>query len=136
MVVFEAGRPVRCKAIFESGAHGTAPAGRACRDQFIAAKRGEDAETIARHRRAALHVQQCGVPGPADLAGEQADAIRFCARGEQWIDETDAGVAQIRSIALTFQAENKLIDLPAVAELSAEDASGPAGAPVRDAGLT
>ena len=46
----------------------------------------EDAKAVARHRRAALYVQQRCVPGVADLAGKEADAIGLGARGEQRID--------------------------------------------------
>jgi hypothetical protein len=51
---------------------------------------------------------------------------------EQWIDEADARVAEIGPIALSFQAEDKLIGLPTVAELSAEDASRPIAAAVSE----
>ena len=90
VVVFNAGRPVRSEAILESDPHGGAPAGRACREKFNLAKRGQYAEIIARHRRAALQVQQCRVPGPTDLAGEKADGIGLCASREEGIEKADA----------------------------------------------
>src|SRR3954470_7135792 len=73
VVVFDAGRPIRCEAVLPSDAHGATPAGRACRGEFKAGKRVEYAKTIARHRRAALHVEQGRVPRITDLAGEKAD---------------------------------------------------------------
>ena len=50
----------------------------------------EDAKAVACHRRAALYVQQRCVPGVADLAGKEADAIGFGASGERRIDQADA----------------------------------------------
>src|SRR6476620_508133 len=114
VIVFKTGRPIRSEAPLPSDAHGTTPAGRACRGQFIAGKRAKYAETIARHRPAALHIEQRRVPSPTDLAGEKADAISFRAGREGWIDNTDARVAEVRPIALTFQTKNPLPDLPAI----------------------
>src|SRR3954451_23028084 len=132
MVVFNAGRPVRCEAVLPAHPHGTTPAGRACRGQFNAGRRGEDAETVVRHRRAALEVKQRGVPGVADLAGEQADAISFCLGREQWIDKAETRVAEVCPITLSFQAKNPLTGLPTVAELAAHHASGPIAAAVSE----
>ena len=42
----------------------------------------EDAKAVARHRRAALYVKQRCIPGVADLAGKEADAIGLGASGE------------------------------------------------------
>ena len=42
----------------------------------------EDAKAVARHRRTALYVEQRLIPGVADLAGKEADAIGFGASGE------------------------------------------------------
>ena len=83
VVVFHTERPIRCEAILKSDAHGAAPAGRAGRGQFSAENVLEDAKAVARHRRAALYVKQRLIPGVADLAGKQADAIGLGARGEQ-----------------------------------------------------
>ena len=77
MVVFDTHGPIRREAILNFDTHGATPAGRACRGKFKAGKGVEDAEPIAGHRRAALEVEQRRVPGVADLAGEQADAIGF-----------------------------------------------------------
>ena len=83
VVVFNTERPVRRKAILKSNTHDAAPAGRACRGQFNAGKRVEDAEAVACHRRAALYVKQRCIPGVADLAGKEADGIGLGASGEQ-----------------------------------------------------
>src|SRR6185436_11708709 len=98
MVVFNAERPVRCKAVLKSNAHGATPAGRTCRRQFKIVKRREDAKAVAGHRRATLYVEQRCVPGVADLARKEADAIGLGAKGEPRIEEADALVAEIRPI--------------------------------------
>ena len=129
MVVFNTERPVRCEAVLETNADGGAPAGRACRGQFSAeVKVVEDAKAVACHCRAALYVEQRLIPGVADLAGEEADAIGRGARGERRIDEADALVAEIRPIALGFHAKHPLIGLPAIADLAADEATGPLAA--------
>src|ERR1700730_13910492 len=86
VVVFKTDRPVRCKAVLGSDAHGRTPAGRACGGHTHVSGRGKNVETIARHRRAALQVEQCRVPGITDLAGEKAQAINSRACHERRID--------------------------------------------------
>jgi hypothetical protein len=66
------------------------------------------------------------------LAGEEAYAINSCAGRECRIDQADLSIAEIRPIALAFEAENKLAGLPTVTELPADDASGPITASARD----
>ena len=44
------------------------------------------------------------------------------------IDQADALVAEIRPIALGFQAKHPLAGLPAITELAADDATGPIAA--------
>src|SRR6478736_9090499 len=132
MVVFDTHGPIRREAILDSDTHGATPAGRACRGKFKAGKGVEDAEPIAGHRRAALEVEQRRVPGVADLAGEQADAIGFGAGRESRVDQADARVAEIRPIALSFQTEHPVAGLPAVADLAAGDASGSIAATVSE----
>ena len=63
------------EAVLKSNTDGGAPAGRVCRGQFSAENVLEDAKAVARHRRAALYVKQRLIPGVADLAGKEADAI-------------------------------------------------------------
>ena len=92
----------------------------------------EDAKAGVCHRRAALDVKQRGVPCIADLAGEKADATGFGASGERRIDEAEALVAEIRPIALSFQAKHPLAGLPAITELAADEASGPIAAALSD----
>ncbi len=128
MVVLNTERPVRCKAVFKSNTHGATPAGRACRGQFNAGNVIEDAKAVACHCGAALYVQQRCIPGVADLAGKEADAIGFGASGERRIDQADARVVEIRPIALGFQAKHPLIGLPAITDLAAEEAPGPPAA--------
>jgi hypothetical protein len=89
-------------------------------------------KTMARHRRTALDVEQRRVPGVTDLAGEVTYAVSFRASREQWIDDADARVAEIGPVALSFQAKHPLTGLPTVAELSADDASGPFAATVNE----
>ena len=128
VVVFNTERPVRCKAVLKSDTDGGTPAGRACRGQFSAENVLEDAKAVACHRRAALYVEQRLIPGVADLAGKEADAIGFGARGEPRIDEADALAAEIRPIALGFQAKHPLTGLPTIADLAADEATGPLAA--------
>src|SRR6185295_8292612 len=103
VVVFDTEGPVRCEAVLKSNTDGTAPTGRTGRRQFNVVKRSEDAIAVAGHRRAALYVEQSCVPGVADLACKEADAIGFGARGEQGIEQANPLVAEIRPIALGFQ---------------------------------
>src|SRR3984893_13338590 len=132
VIVFNTGGPIRCEAILPSNTHGATPAGRACRGQFNAGKVIEDAKAVARHCRAALEVKQRGVPCITDLAGEKADAIGFGASRERRIEEADSLVAEIRPIALGFQAKHPLVGLPAITELAAEEASGSIAAALSD----
>ena len=44
------------------------------------------------------------------------------------IDEADALVAEIRPITLCFQAKHPLAGLPAITDLTADDATGPIAA--------
>ena len=104
VIVFNAGGPIRCEAILPSNTHGATPAGRACRGQFNATGGIEDTKAGVRHRRAALEVKQRGVPCITDLAGEKADATGLGAGRERRIEEAEALVAEIRPIALSFQA--------------------------------
>ena len=48
------------------------------------------------------------------------------------IDEADALVAEIRPIALSFQAKHPLAGLPAITDLAADEASGPIAAALSD----
>src|SRR6185295_9015972 len=117
VVVFDTERPVRCEAVLKSDAYGAAPAGRAGRGQFNAAKRFKNAKAVARHRRTALYVEQRLIPGVADLAGEEADTIGLGACGDEAPSEggkliekrAEARVAEIRPIALCFQAKHPLV---------------------------
>jgi len=101
VVVFETGRPIRTEAIFD--ADRAAPAGRTRRGHADAGR--EYVETIARHRRAALQVQQRRVPGVTDLAGHQAYAVNLGGCREGRIDNADMRSSEIRPIALTFQSQ-------------------------------
>ena len=92
----------------------------------------EDAKAVACHRRAALYVEQRCIPGVADLAGKEADAIGLGASGERRIEQADALVAEIRPIALGFQAKHPLTGLPAITDLAADEAPGPLAAAVSD----
>ena len=46
--------------------------------------------------------------------------------------QADARVAEIRPIALCFHAKHPLVGLPTVADLAADDTSGPRGAAVSE----
>src|SRR5215471_2366222 len=98
MVVFKTDRPIRREAILETDTDGTTPARRTNRSQTDARQRREDIETIARHRRAALEVQERRIPGVTDLAGDEADAVNPGALREGWIDHADARRIEIRPI--------------------------------------
>src|SRR6478735_10515896 len=141
VVVFNTKRPVRCEAVLKSNTGGAAPAGRAGRGQFNAGNRFEDAKAVAGHRRTALYVEQRLIPSVADLAGKEADAIGFGASGDRAHSEggkciekrAEARVAEIRPIALCFHAKHPLTGLPTVADLTADETSGPRGAAVSEA---
>ena len=122
MIVLNTERPVWCEAVLKSNTDSAAPAGRACRGQFSAENVLQDAKTIARHRRAALYVKQRLIPGVADLAGKETDAIGFGTRGEQRIDHADALAAEIRPIALGFHAKHPLTGLPTITDLATDKA--------------
>ena len=83
MIVLNTERPVWCEAVFKSNTDSAAPASRACRGQFSAENVLKDAKTVARHRRAAFYVKQRLIPGVADLAGKEADAIGLGASGDR-----------------------------------------------------
>src|SRR6185312_5051012 len=125
MVVFNTQSPIRREAIFESDTYRPTPARRTERGQFCARRRVKYAKAIACHRSAALDIQQRRVPGIADLAGEKTDAIRLRARREGWSEKADARVAQIRPVALSFQAVHPVAGLPTIADLATGKASGP-----------
>ena len=98
-------------------------------------KCSEEAVAIARHRRAALYVKQRCIPSVADLAGEEADTIGRGASGEKGGKgslKADALPAEIRPIALRFQAKHPLTGLPTITDLAADDAPGPLAAAVSD----
>src|SRR5215218_7055033 len=124
VVVFDTCRPVRSKAVFETGADGAAPTRCTCRGKHNVADRGPQGVAVAGDWRAALHVKQRRIPGPADLSCEEADAVGPCTRGECRIEDAYPRVAEVRPITLSFQAEHKLIGLPSVADLSAEQSAG------------
>src|ERR1700726_896480 len=63
VVVLQPDRPVRCEAVLASDTHDPAPAGRASGSHTHVSGRGKNVKTVACHRRAALHVEQCRVPG-------------------------------------------------------------------------
>jgi hypothetical protein len=43
---------------------------------------------------------------------------------KQWVEKAGVRAAEVRPVALTFQTENSLTHLPAVAELATNQASG------------
>ena len=133
VVVFNTERPVRCEAVLETNTDGGAPAGRAGRGQVKIEKVIVDGKAVVRHRRTALYVEQRLIPSVADLAGKEADAIGRGARGEQERRIAEhARAAEIRPIALGFHAKHPLVGLPTVADLAADDTSGPRGAAVTE----
>ena len=80
---------------------------------------------IAGYSRTALDVEQRRIPRrPTDLAREKADAVSLHAGRERRVEQADARVAEVGPIALCFQSEHKLIGLPAIPDLPAEQASG------------
>src|SRR6185312_7539052 len=124
MVVFSAERAVRGISVLKSDTQGAAPARRSCRDQTDARGVVEYGEAIVGHRRAAFDVEQCRIPSPTDLAREKADGISFHVGRERRVEHADASPAEVRPIALCFQSEHKLVGLPAIPDLPAEEASG------------
>jgi hypothetical protein len=88
---------------------------------------GVDEELIVRHRRAALHVPEPRIPGETELAREEAQAINFAAKRQSWIESADTRPVEIRPIALGLHTDHKMIvrQLPAIADLAADDAAGP-----------
>src|SRR4051812_31454127 len=75
VIVFEGGRPVRSKAVFEADANRAAPTGFVDAAGEGAGRVGEGAIAIPGNGGTALDVEQGAVEGPADLTGEQAKCI-------------------------------------------------------------
>jgi hypothetical protein len=73
---------------------------------------------------AALHVDQDAVPGIADLAGEQTEAVDLAGVGLAGEQETGAAAFEIRPVALRFQAEDQRRHLPAIADLATDRSAG------------
>ena len=115
VIVFDRGRPVRREGKFNAGADRAAPT-------VIADEVAIRAPLLARYRcdrrdgRAALEIQQRGVPGVTDLAGEQAEAsiASVGIAGVGCVAAPQAG-----PVALGFETEHPGSRLPAIAELSA-----------------
>ena len=59
-----------------------------------ASNRGGLQKTVARRRRAALHIQQRCVPGVTDLTGEKAQAGDLGRIGEKRVDKADVRTAE------------------------------------------
>src|SRR6202046_4255040 len=74
MVVFNGHRPARGKAVFNTDTHGATPAVVAGRRRDNRAA-GEDVIAIGDDGRAALYIEQGGVPGITYLAGEQTERV-------------------------------------------------------------
>jgi hypothetical protein len=64
----------------------------------------EDAKEVLVTAAPPFYLQERGVPGVADLAGKEADAIGLDAGGERRIKQADARVTEVRPIALSFQS--------------------------------
>src|SRR4051812_10267415 len=124
MVVFDTERPIRCEAVLPAHAKGAAPTRVTCRCQADPGDVVEYIESVARHGGAALHVKQRGIPRPAELRREESDGVNLTGCRNQRVDQTDARILDFCPISLRFQAEHKLIGLPAVADLSASEAPG------------
>src|SRR6476659_7620601 len=69
VVVFNAGGPIRCKAVLKTNADHAAPTGPLCLSET--AQRIEDVESLVCHRRAALDIKQGIVPSVTNLAREE-----------------------------------------------------------------
>src|ERR1700750_612650 len=125
VVVFDGDRPVRRKAEFYPGACHTAPPGVA---RLIVHDTGcgeEGGVFVVGDGGTALYIQQNIVPGVADLAGEKADGIDLGLVG----GGNDSRQAPIRSlqvspVTLGFDPEHPAGGLPAITELSANEAPG------------
>src|SRR5262249_33996458 len=123
-VVFEADRPVRRETDFDACADRATPAGVVDGvDQHSG--RSEGPKAIADDGRAALHITEPVVPGPADLAGQQAERIdpgligetSNCERGAS--QQVDVAALEVGPVALAFEAEPPVLHLPAIADLAA-----------------
>src|SRR5579872_1622961 len=75
VIVLEAERPARSKGIFEADTDRGTPAGFVGRIDPSADTCRNGGVLVVGYRGAALHVEQCAVPGIANLAGEQAEGI-------------------------------------------------------------
>src|SRR5882757_9787449 len=125
VVVFDADRPVRGETIFKADADGAAPAGVIPSTRCNDASRGvEGSEAAVGYRSAALHVEQCVVPGVADLAGEQAECVDLGAIGLSGESQAGVGTTQIGPVTLSFDTEYPASALPAVTDLTTGDAAG------------
>src|SRR5262245_42877760 len=124
MVVFRTNRPVGCEAILKADAESAAPACGAGRGETNSRQCVKNGEGIVGDGCAALDVEQCCAPRPADLAGEETDGIGLRAGRECRIEEAHARTAEVGPVALCFESEHKLAALPAIADLSTEQAAG------------
>src|SRR5229473_4167168 len=123
MVVFNAGRPIRGEGKFKTGADRATPAVVARRRREHQARRREDVIAVGDDSRAALYVEQDGVPGVTDLAGKQAECIHPGPIDDSGEKQAWVRAAKIGPIALPFQTEHPRTGLPAIADLTAGDAA-------------
>src|SRR5258708_17890732 len=126
MVVFDRGRPVRSEAVFEADANRATPTGVGRTIEDGAGTSDQTFVLVVGDRSTALDVEQGVVPGVADLAGEQAEGIDLGAVGGTNVEGRDAGVgaAEVRPVALRFNAEHERAALPAIADLTTDRAAG------------
>src|SRR5229473_2259024 len=124
MVVFDGGRPIRSKAIFNTSTNCSAPArcGRTVKDSSGSSEKA--LVFVVGNSSAALCVYKGIVPGKADLAGEQAEGVEACAVGGSGRRQARVRPAQICPVALRFQTVDESAALPAISHLTARRAAG------------
>src|SRR5439155_5792773 len=75
------------------------------------------------NRSAALNVEQSVVPGVSYLAGEQAEGVHPGPIDESGEQEAHVVAAKIGPVTLCFEAKHPTAGLPAVADLTTDDAT-------------
>jgi hypothetical protein len=122
VVVLDPDRPIRGKAIFETDANRGTPTGVGVTRRNNRATK-EDVIAVVDNRGAALNVEQSVVPGVSYLAGEQAEGVHPGPINESGEQEAHVVAAKIGPVTLCFEAKHPTAGLPAVADLTTDDAA-------------
>src|ERR1700754_500744 len=125
VVVFDADRPIRSEAVFQTDADGAAPVGVVAGGRELRTEPVVDAVAIRGHSRTALDVEQRVVEGVTDLAGEQTERVDLRGVHETGAKQrADVAALEVSPVALRFKTEHEGAGLPAIADLTTDGAAG------------